>query len=310
MYQNPEESKLQVLARDPLWINNGGKLSQIVNKYSKENIVRLKHCDGSHSDYRIGKNFTMIPEFGIILFKDANNAMKYSSLLDSPEGQEAVFKFWVEENRESNNVCMDVEDFDLPEGLYTIKRLDDKMTFESHQMLDEIRFLNNFDIFNSKCKKPVPIEDNDTAEVFIEVSKYLAVAEIEDEDKCRFCRLIFEVYGSGKNKKISVFPIYAKNIGTPYGFLRFSYLNGFPVFCSQMYAVNFRNYVRQGKSAVDMTFGERLRASTNAYERRCKAEDHKNKAKSVAAFALNHWKDIASAGKWCVDKLSGGGKKS
>ena len=289
MYQNPEESKLQVLARDPLWINNGGKLSQIVNKYSKENVIRLKHCDGSHSDYRIGKNFTMIPEFGIILFKDANNAVKYSSLLETPEGQENVFRYWIEENRESNNVCMELEDFDLPPGLYTIKGLDDEMTEETRQVLSEIRYLNTFNVIDSKCKKPIQVTDEETCEVFTTVAKYFSVSEMDDENRCKFCRLIFEVYESEGTKKVSVFPIYTKNIGTPYGFLRFSYLNGYPLFISQMYAVNFRNYVRHGKTALSMTFGERLNASTNAFNRRTKYENTRNM--------------IIDGGSWCLNNL-------
>ena len=301
MYQDETENNIEIYAEEPLWINDNGNCRLIPNQYSNLNVVKVYHADGTYQEYRIGKNYTVIPEAGLILYRTQEEAVKYQSLL---LGGETKLVFLNNSFIENNEVATKfVPNIECEPGLYFVQEYDYMVSDKAMLELGEIRYLlNKGDIRTANIKKP-HAATGELETVFknlVEEKGFLGKERLDAKKAIDF-RLIFEVSLVDGEINIDYFPVYYRLIGDP--FLRFSSLNGYPVFMTQEAAVWFREDMKNNVSPYDATIGKANKMSENAAEMREHDKKVKNTILSGIQFVAGNWDSIFKYGNIAINKI-------
>lgn len=285
---------------NPMWINDEGEYKWLQNTYDNKNIVCVDYKDSSHhQEYNIGKNYTIIPEKALLLFKDQNEAIKYNSLLENDEGRHLfLYNFFVE-NREIATPlprnCHDIES-----GLYCLDQYDKRMSHMCKlEELDEIRYFDAWKLspFEMKTRKPKVIDSNSVFGKFCLSQLDIPVEQDEHDHEIKLhYRVFFEVYNEEDAKVFRTFKIYADSeTGI---FHRFSELNGYPMFFNLESALKFRNKMRAYNNIWENTIGSIYIGIRAAKEYKDECDKRRNRIIGAVQFLLSHASQIYAGVKF------------
>lgn len=281
---------VSLYTENPMWINDEGEYKWLQNTYNSKNVVCVNYDDSGHfQEYNLGKNYTIIPEKSLILFKDQNEAIKYNSLLENDEGRHLfLYNFFVE-NREIS-IPLPQEYHNIESGLYCLDEYDKRMSHACKlEELDEIRYFNAWKEtpFEMKTKKPKIISSGDPFGLFCLSQLEIPVEcdEHEKEVKLHY-RVFFEVYNEEDAQVFRTFKIYVTSEVA--GFHRFSELNGYPMFRNMESAIKFRNKMRVYNNIWENTVGEIYIGIKAAKEYKELCDKRRNTVISAVQFLLQH----------------------
>lgn len=281
-------SKLQLLSENPLWINDNGNCTLIPNVYSNLNVIRVFHGK-KYQDYKIGPNMTIIPSEGLVFYRTQEEAVRYQTLLNSKNGQEQQLVL-NESFIQSRSACKNEIEAEIEPGLYSLSVFDSMIVCDE---LLELRYLNNENLI----KKIHPAE----GELLDYIMKSNEKMPTDDASKCR---IIYEA-AKGHTKGTSIIEMFLINDekGHDDGFVRFSMLNGYPIFVSKESAAIYRKNMSCNKTPFQLTVGKTNDRKLKAQQAQIKDQELRNNIISGVQFLGNNLGNIYQYGTMAFKKI-------
>ena len=283
-------SQVQLLSENPLWINDNGNCTLIPNVYNNMNVVRVFHGK-KYQDYKIGPNMTIIPSEGLVFYRTQEEAVRYQTLLNSKNGQEQQLVL-NESFIQSRNVCKNEIKAEIEPGLYSFSAFDSVIV---HNDLLELRYLNRENLI----KKIHPAEG--------ELFDYIMNSNEKmptNPDNMPKCRIIYEV-AKGHTEGTSIVEMFLINDEKSHsdGFVRFSMLNGYPIFVSKESAAIYRKNMSCNKTPFQLTVGKTNDRKLKAQQAQIKDQELRNNIISGVQFLGNNLGNIYQYGTMAFKKI-------
>ena len=290
-----DDTKLLLVSRNPVYINDDGNTSIIQNQYGDDESIYSISPSGHLQEHPLMGEVTLVPDVGVIVYDSEISAVKYQSLLQTEKGQE-VFMTKIRENYRKHKGIWKTSGT-VETGMYSLERLDNEIDPRCKDDLMEIRYLKtlperNNALDRTSIKKVHQVSSNDQLGRILE--SYLVFktpAVLKNKQKiCNF-RLVFDVYSVngttyvhassvGNSDFISNNPLYVSPV------------NFYPVFYTRDAAYLYRDDIRNGLSEYYVLIGRESLRFERACAMRKHDEDIRNAAIIGGKFIVENGKGI------------------
>lgn len=132
-------SKLLLVSKNPVFINDDGNITYIQNEYGDDESIYSISPSGDLQEHPLMGEITLVPDVGAIVYDSEISAVKYQSLLDTEKGQEVFMTKVREVYRKHKEIWKTFGN--VESGMYSLSRLDNEIDLRCKDSLMEVRYL-------------------------------------------------------------------------------------------------------------------------------------------------------------------------
>lgn len=281
-------TNFEVLSEKPLWTyDEENKPVLIKNTYDNIEVIRyypMGKENYHYYDIPIEDPITVFMPFGIFFFKTKEFCEMFSKQIDTPEGKQTVLENSFESSRHNKNIVKLTCRHEIPNGIYSLKELDDILIADD---LFNLRFIDE----NNNVREI--LQANNTINEYIR--EYMKMFIFTERHNLQYERVLFELYS--ENDKLYINHIFI-NCGSYYTFNRIllnSRIMNYPI-CETPISANYVKICLDSNAYNGIHMQSEQDSMTSLKEAQERKERNKELVKKIAKmcgeFAWEHKQEI------------------